>query len=190
MSGSRIAPIRSRAVGMWAVSVLLGVLALDQLTKAVVVRKLGRSSANHRLDLWEPHLALEYVENTGAAFGLLRGQSAYLLVLAVVVVGGLVAFLRWAEPMPAVAASIGLLIGGALGNALDRVRLGYVVDFVAVGIWPKFNLADSAITCGVLLFVWITLRQESWAHEATPEDSDLVAPAFGRRSSSKPERSC
>jgi signal peptidase II len=189
MTGSRDAPGRSRTIGARAVSVLVGVLALDQLTKWLVVSELGRESERRRVDLWEPHLALEYVENTGAAFGLLRGQGAYLLVLAVVVVGGLIAFLRWTEPTKTMAASIGLLIGGALGNALDRVRLGYVVDYVAVGIWPKFNLADSAITIGVLLFVWTTLRQDALARDA-PAANDAVTPSFGGRSSSKPERSC
>ena len=50
--------------------------------------------------------------------------------------------------------SLGLLVGGALGNIIDRVRLGYVVDFVAVGVWPKFNAADSAVTIGVLMLAW------------------------------------
>ncbi len=203
MAISHHATARSRASGVWAVTVLGCVLGLDQLTKWIVVRELGRSSADHRLSVWDPYLALEYVENTGAAFGLLRGQGPYLLVLAVVVVTGLIAFLRWAVATPALAASIGLLIGGALGNALDRVRLGYVVDFVAVGIWPTFNLADSAITCGVLLFIWTTLRQEPLSRGAVVEESDAVAnrasprdsgrpisASFGRRSTSKPERGC
>lgn len=203
MKDSRALTERSRAVGTLAVSVLLSVFALDQLSKWVVVRELGRSSTDHRLSIWHPSVALEYVENTGAAFGLLRGQGAYLLVLAVVVIAGLVAFLRWAVPTPMLATSIGLLIGGALGNALDRVRLGYVVDFVAVGIWPTFNVADSAITCGVLLFVWTSMRQEPLGRGASSKVNDavtivdtsrrsrrLISPSFGRRSTSKPERGC
>lgn len=203
MTVSRHATERSRATGAWAVAVLLCVLALDQFTKWMVVRELGRTSLEHRLNVWNPYVALEYVENTGAAFGLLRGQGTYLLVLVVLVVGGLIAFLRWAEPTPALATSIGLLIGGALGNALDRVRLGYVVDFVSVGRWPTFNLADSAITCGVLLFVWTTMRQEPLARDISPKTPDgrrdsvptqearrSFLPLCGRRSASKPERGC
>ena len=184
MTGSPSVATRSGGIDVLAVVVLGAVLVLDQLTKAIVVGELGRSSASHRVGLWEPFLAIEYAENTGAAFGLLPGQGVYLLVLAVVVVVGLLAFLRLSAPTKVSAGSIGLLIGGAIGNALDRVRLGYVVDFVAVGVWPNFNVADSAITTGVLLFVWTSLR-----HEASSASNDSVAPAFGQRSASKPERS-
>ena len=61
---------------------------------------------------------------------------------------------------PALAASLGLLAGGALGNLIDRLRLGHVVDFVAVGVWPKFNVADAAVSLGVLLLVWHGLSEE------------------------------
>ncbi len=61
------------------------------------------------------------------------------------------------------AVSLGLLVGGALGNVIDRVRLGYVIDFIAVGIWPKFNLADSAVTIGVVLLAWSLSQDGSGA---------------------------
>jgi signal peptidase II len=130
----------------------LVVVGLDQVAKAAVVDALGPDADRHRVDLLGSFLALHYVENAGAAFGVLRGQGVVVTVLALVVLGGLVVYYRrtgaaglWAG------ASLGLLVGGAVGNLIDRARLGYVVDFVAVGPWPKFNLADSAITVGVLL---------------------------------------
>jgi len=131
------------------------VLLLDQLTKLVVVERLGPGKSQHRWGIVEPALAFEYVENTGAAFGVFRGQGMLLTALSVLVLIGLLAYyLTVRDPSAALMASIGLLLGGAAGNLVDRVRLGYVVDFAAVGLWPKFNLADSAISVGVVLLAW------------------------------------
>lgn len=139
----------------WLLAGSLAVLVLDQLTKWAVVERLGPHRSQHRWGIIEPALAFEYVENTGAAFGMLRGQGVLLSGFAVLVVGGLLAYyLTVHEPSAALIASMTLLLGGAAGNLLDRIRLGYVVDFVAVGLWPKFNLADSAISAGVVLLAW------------------------------------
>ena len=134
------------------------VVALDQASKAVLVEWLGPDAADHRRELLGDLLALEYVENTGGVFGSLPGQGASLVWVALIIVVGLVIYYRGvARPTPALAASLGLLVGGALGNVVDRVRLGYVVDFVAVGPFPRFNLADAAITLGVLFLAWHSL---------------------------------
>ncbi|MGH2534115.1 MAG: signal peptidase II [Thermomicrobiales bacterium] len=126
------------------------VLALDQASKWLVIRALGPGEPAHRVELIGSALAFHYVENTGAAFGLFRGQTVLLTVVALVVVGGLVAsYARHHAPSMTLALGLGLLIGGAIGNLIDRLRFEYVVDFVSVGIWPKFNIADSAITLGV-----------------------------------------
>ena len=141
---------------------LAAALALvDQGTKALVVRSLGPDAPSHRIDLLAPVLGLEYVENRGAAFGVLRGQGALLALLALLVLAALVvSYRRLAAPEPRVAIGIGLVAGGAIGNLIDRIRLGYVIDFVAVGPWPKFNAADSAITIGVLILSYqILVRQ-------------------------------
>ena len=148
MRGSRwIAP----TVGL-PLLVAAVVVAGDQLVKSLIVWWLGPDRSDQRFEVLGAVLAFEYVENTGAAFGTFRGRGVVLGLLAVLVLGGLVVYYRRLhEPSPWTAIGVGLIVGGAVGNLLDRVRLGHVVDFVAVGIWPKFNLADSAITVGVAL---------------------------------------
>ena len=131
------------------------VIGLDQLAKAAIVEWLGPGSPSHRFDLVDGLLAVHYVENTGAAFGVLADRRVVLSVLALVVLVGLVLYYRQlGHGSMAARLGMGLLVGGALGNIIDRVRLGHVVDFIAVGPWPKFNVADSAITAGVLLVAW------------------------------------
>ncbi len=131
------------------------VLVLDQASKVGVSGWLGSGAGPRRWELLGKYLALEYVENTGAAFGLLRGQGTLITAVALALLAAVVA-VYWllAPPSPELSVGLGLVVGGALGNLLDRVRLGYVVDFVAVGVWPKFNLADSAIALGVLALAW------------------------------------
>ncbi len=127
----------------------------DQTVKGFVKEWIGPTSNDHRWEVAGPVLAFEYVENRGAAFGLFTGQTEVVLiaalVAAIILVSGLI---RLAARSTLVAVGLGLVAGGALGNLIDRVRLGYVVDFVAVGVWPKFNVADTAITIGLLLLGW------------------------------------
>ena len=160
----------ARAVGRSVpLAVALAVVGLDQLAKAAVVQALGPGAERHRVEVLGSIFAIHYVENTGAAFGLLRGQGAVLSLLALVVLGGLVLYYRRLATAGLLAGvSLGLLVGGAVGNLVDRARLGYVVDFVAVGPWPKFNLADSAITVGVLLLAWHGLQPSAVSRRPEP----------------------
>lgn len=105
--------------------------------------------------------AIHHIRNTGMAFGLGQGRSMVFLAVALVVAVLLVA---WAAAAPKrdrlLRTTLGLLVGGALGNAIDRVRFGNVVDFVDVRFFPIFNVADSAITIGVVLLAWHGWRAE------------------------------
>jgi signal peptidase II len=141
-------------------------VSLDQVAKAIVVEWLGPGQVPHRWEFAGRLVAFEYVENRGAAFGILAGQTWLLSVLALVVAAGFIAFC-WNElPTSALLRiSIGLVLGGGFGNLLDRLRLGYVVDFIAVGNWPKFNLADSAITIGLILLAFGALRDNSTSED-------------------------
>ncbi|MFL5761080.1 MAG: signal peptidase II [Thermomicrobiales bacterium] len=131
------------------------VAALDQITKSVVTRQLGQTADDHRVEIAGRFVAFEYVENSGAAFGLLRGQTVVLTMVSIAVVVVLIASYRRAQHVSwQLVVGLGLLLGGAIGNLVDRLRLGYVVDFVAISLWPKFNIADSAITIGVILIAW------------------------------------
>jgi signal peptidase II len=137
------------------------VVGVDQLTKSIVVDAIGPGSDSSRRTIGGDWIALEYTENRGAAFGLFSGLAPVLALLsAVILIGVAVHFLRTPNPSVVEVLCIGAIVGGALGNLIDRVRLGYVIDFVAIGAWPNFNLADSAITLGVLGLAWGRLRDD------------------------------
>ena len=143
--------------GRWLAPLLIAALivGLDRLSKVLVRGWLPERAAGSRVDLLGEWFGLDYVENRGAAFGTLDGYGGLLTVLALAVVVAMIVFYaRVAGPSPWLRLGLGLLVGGAVGNVLDRLLHGYVVDFVAVGPWPRFNLADSAITTGVLLLAW------------------------------------
>lgn len=103
-------------------------------------------------------LELTLSHNQGVAFGLAGGAGTGLVLVTLVALG-VIGYLFARNPgRPGMWVAVGLLGGGALGNLADRIRAGAVTDFVAVGSWPPFNLADVAITLGVLLLVLIYLR--------------------------------
>jgi signal peptidase II len=142
-------PTGLRRLGV-AAGVVVAVVLLDQLTKWWAVDRLSHGSI-HLIGTLDLQLSL----NTGSAFSLLQGQDALLIVVAVVLVTGLFV-LVWRAPTTARAATLGLVIGGALGNLSDRLFRGdhgAVVDFVALHFWPTFNVADASIVvgCGLLL---------------------------------------
>ncbi len=154
-------PVVARRRGL-TIGIAAIVMTLDQLAKSAVVAALGPGQERHDVGLVGSVLRFEYVENRGAAFGVLRGQSILLLVFALGVLAGLVLFYRrLMTASPSVAVGVGLVAGGALGNLIDRARLGYVVDFVAVGPWPRFNVADSAITIGVVVLAGVVVRDDA-----------------------------
>jgi signal peptidase II len=163
-------------------ALMAGVVGVDQATKAVLVRTLPQ---HEYVSLVDGLLSLSHVQNRGAAFGLLSDwdlpyQSLLLSVLsiaALLAIGVYFARLPRAARLPRVA--LALVLGGALGNLIDRVRLGYVVDFIHVywreHQWPDFNAADSAITIGVALLVLDVLR----APGRDPAPHHGVEPAGG-----------
>jgi signal peptidase II len=96
--------------------------------------------------------------NTGSAFGLFQGQNTALIFVAIIGITVLIMIYR-SQPRPSnlMRLSLGMQIGGAAGNLLDRLHLGQVTDFIDVGPWPVFNLADASIVTGILLLVWLFL---------------------------------
>ena len=134
----------------------------DQLSKAIVAAELGQRGAGERIDIAGKWLAVEYAENRGVAFGFLPQAGPLLAVVSAAVLGILLAQYFRSGPRPLLeTVGTGAILGGAAGNIIDRVRLGYVVDFIAVGAWPNFNVGDSAITLGVALIVWGLLSPRS-----------------------------
>ncbi|GAB4419982.1 MAG: hypothetical protein Kow00106_16390 [Anaerolineae bacterium] len=143
------------------VSVVALVLLADQISKAYVAAHLPLH------DSWAPVKALEdvfrftHVRNSGAAFGLFP-QGGFLFLGIAILVSAIILYYYRQIPADAwlVRLALGLQLGGALGNALDRLRLGYVVDFFDVSYWPVFNVADSCVVLGVAGLVLVMLREE------------------------------
>lgn len=138
------------------------VVLLDQLSKLWVVENLSQTPSQV---LVEGFLRLRLTRNTGAAFGIFQGGTAVLSVAAIAIVGAIIfSATRMGSNNRLTVLSMGLIVGGAVGNLIDRLRLGYVVDFIevygprvelgnSVYTWPVFNAADSAISVGVLLLI-------------------------------------
>ena len=150
--------------GAWARAALVAALTLaaDQVTKAIVREDIATGQRKDFLGF----LDLVHVRNDGVAFGALAGGGP---IVAIVVAGALAALLTYFAVnarRPLAWLPTGLLLGGALGNIVDRIRLGAVTDFLKLPSWPAFNVADTAITVGVVLLVIVVERGERAGHGA------------------------
>lgn len=137
----------------------LAVIAVDQASKALVVHSLSHGRV---INLFGGLVLLDYTVNSGAAFGILQARGLlFILVAAVVSVLIVVSYRRIVASPLLVRVALGLILGGAIGNLIDRVRLGHVVDFIDLGWWPVFNLADSSIVVGVVLLALFAAADRS-----------------------------
>ena len=125
------------------------VVVADQVTKAIVRDQI---KPGQRVDVL-PGIDLINTRNTGVAFSLLSGGGPLVVLVAILALGALVAFFVTHLDRPLVWLPVGLLIGGAAGNLIDRLRDGAVTDFIDFPWWPAFNVADSAISVGAVLLV-------------------------------------
>jgi signal peptidase II len=144
------------ALGLTALVVLIA----DQLTKALVVAALD---VGERAPVVGDLVVLWHVQNRGAAFSLFQDAAVLFYVVTIAALGMIAYFHRaFAGRGPWLQLVLGAVLGGTLGNLIDRLRLGYVTDFVSVGIgdlrWPTFNVADASIVVGILTLVgYLTL---------------------------------
>jgi signal peptidase II len=152
----------------WAtfVGLAVAIVVVDQAAKSAVVSSLAPGQSTPLIgDL----VRIVYGQNTGALFGLFKDNAAMFGVVSLVVIGLIVGYHARAAASPYLTVTLGLLLGGAIGNMLDRLRLGFVVDFVDAGIgatrFYTFNVADSAISLAILLLllaaVWPRLLETS-----------------------------
>ena len=137
--------------GARAAAVALATVAADQAVKALVRTTIERSEEVELV----LGVQLVNVRNRGIAFGMLADGGALLVVFAVAALAALLVFFARHRDRPLVWLPTGLLIGGALGNLIDRATRGAVTDFVDLPLWPAFNLADAAITIGVLALLYV-----------------------------------
>jgi signal peptidase II len=138
--------------------IMVGVLILDQFTKYLAwTYLLEIGSMPLILNIFH----LTYVENTGAAFSLLSGKTSFfVLVTVIALAASLYVFFRIEQKWVLLRVGLALVMGGALGNLIDRIRLGFVIDFLDLRIWPVFNIADCAIVVGVVLIAWVLCRND------------------------------
>ena len=137
---------------LWSFFAVIIVL-LDQITKFLVIENIGRTEI---VNFLPGILEFVYVENTGAAFNILSGRIGFLSIISVVFTVGVIWYMISKKPQnKMLRISLMLLAAGALGNAIDRIFRGYVVDFIKTVFieFPVFNIADIAITCGAALLI-------------------------------------
>lgn len=148
-----------------AVTVL--VILADQISKALVVANLALYEEWAPIESLRSIFTFTYVQNTGAAFGILPDGGAFFVIVALIVIGIILYFYRQLpDSLPLIRVALGLQLGGALGNLLDRVRLGYVVDFFDFKFWPVFNIADSCVVVGAIALVILMWWDERRAAKA------------------------
>lgn len=156
-------------------------LLLDRGTKALVHEFMRPSQS---VQILGDILQLTRVENAGAAFGMLQGRQLFLAVVGSIVIVAVAVYMWRARPrQPWVLFALGLVAGGSIGNLIDRVTTGVVVDFVEVSFWPVFNVADSAVVVGTIILVAYVLFSRSDAErEEQPTEPEEVGVEPGERS--------
>lgn len=178
-STNALAPVsvaeRTLSAGLWQwaglAAVAIAAVAGDQLTKQVVRTHLRLDESVHVLG----PLSLHRVQNSGIAFGLFASATAVVTVLTAIAVGWMIVFFaRSGARHPVLPTALGLLIGGSVSNLADRVRLGHVTDFISIGWWPAFNLADSFIVIGVAVLL-LALTSADRPQRKTPRHLDVAA---------------
>ncbi len=146
--------------------VALVVVIIDQVSKFLIVSNLG---VGQSIPVIPGYFEFTYVVNHGAAWGLLSGKTAYLIVLAIILLVLLLLYLKFCLKSRNQFIALALVLGGAVGNLIDRIRLGWVIDFVDFKVWPVFNVADMAIVVGSLLLLWF-LHRENRENKEDAED--------------------
>ncbi len=138
-------------------STTLIIIILDQATKQIAIDALREP-----VSIINNILSLSIVKNTGAGFGFLdgfKGINSLMIYLSLFIIGLILYFYYKVPNKTSAHISLALILGGGISNFIDRVRLGYVIDFIAPSFWPSFNVADAAITIGVIGFIVFGWRE-------------------------------
>ena len=132
-------------------SAALFVFILDQLTKSLIRQNI---QLNQSIPIIKNALHLTYITNTGSAFGLFKGLNLFFILFSIIVIIAIFYYLRKiVKNKKLLQFAVGLLLGGTIGNLIDRIVYGAVTDFIDFRIWPVFNAADSAVTISAILLI-------------------------------------
>ncbi len=144
---------------MWFL--FFAVLSLDRIAKYYFSKQL---ILNQSLPVVKNIFHLTLVHNTGAAFGIFKGQTYFFIIISLLAIFLIYRYLRLKQGSSMILrVALTLMLSGTLGNLVDRIKFGYVVDFLDFRIWPVFNIADSSITIGAILLAFTLLRRPSHA---------------------------
>lgn len=167
------------------------VLVLDQVSKALVRDRVNVGDSSSVL----PGLDLVHTKNRGVAFSVLEDQAVVVTVVIALAMVALLAYVARHAARPGIWVPAGLLAGGAIGNIIDRIRDGAVTDFIKLPSWPAFNVADMAITVGVLALLYVMERspredrdEQAGAAVRTPADAGPLAATPGPRTPDAADR--
>lgn len=138
-------------------STSLIIIFLDQLTKFLIKQNF---QLNQSLPIIKDILHITYITNTGSAFGLLKGFNLIFIAFSIIVIIAIFYFFKKIKENESLLQfSVGMLLGGTIGNLIDRLLQGAVTDFIDFRIWPVFNLADSAVTISVAILIILLWRK-------------------------------
>jgi len=152
-------------------------IALDQWTKAIVRQNLDLGEMWMPLDWLSPYARIVHWYNTGVAFGMFQDKNLLFSILALAVSVFLIIFYpKLTEEDWFLRIALGMQLGGSLGNLIDRITIGHVTDFISVGNFPVFNIADASISVGVavmILGLWVEDKKEKQKKKALENISDI-----------------
>ena len=153
---ARTAPLFVRAAWTRVAVLVAGIVAADQILKEVVTSTIERGQEESVI----AGIKIVNVRNTGVAFGQLQDGGALVAIVITLAIAALLAYFARHARRRLMWLPTGMLLGGALGNVIDRVREGAVVDFVKLPYWPAFNVADVAITFGVIVLLFVMEKDD------------------------------
>lgn len=130
------------------------IILIDQLSKLLVKKYISQP-----IPLINGILDLNYSSNTGAAFSIMQGNNLLLALITILVIAAIIYYYKKIPENKPVLVSVGLILGGAVGNLIDRLTYGYVIDFIDFQIWPVFNAADSAVTIGAIILIIYLVKE-------------------------------
>jgi len=177
MSGTEKNLPRNRRREVLLIGIALLVIILDQLSKYYVRTYLSPGVPWNPIRSLQRYISLTYITNTGAAFGLFPAFGTFFAVIAIVVVVVILVYQRHLSGVHwLMHVGLGLQLGGAAGNLIDRLHLGHVVDFIDIKVWPVFNVADASTVIGVAFLALSLLREgeQETQEQATPIEPDPI----------------
>jgi signal peptidase II len=158
----------------------LTVFIVDQVTKYIVAANFALNEPWYPISFLKPLFAIMYIQNTGAAFGILQNQNLFFTIVGIIVICVILVYLRTTPQIDLIIAlGLGLELGATFGNLADRVRFGYVTDFLYVKYFAVSNVADVCVTTGVLLLAYylifrVPAETSGKAPSAAPTDTPSV----------------